>query len=453
MSNYPASSVDWKLYTVGDESHPVTLEPLTWNIRRTRGEPIAWSMTLCDQGGDLLPGGTLWDFLQCDPYDAAGNLRRYLICVITVGEDVWTSPKLIHLNYKTDVTPTSVLVSLSGNDQTEVLLAPDQYMADVRSTVGTPVYAHATITAILTHYNLASYRYEFDDFIIPLLHRVGTPLDWIRDILAVRQAYFWWDEDTFVCTAGGVDVPESASDYALDALKVFAYQRSAAGVDNEVTVIRTAENRSGVTEPITGSGIGFVTVPLATPLNYASARIELFAPGFDHSHVWDDAGGTPLTTSPTRVYYGATKAAQMRMILEPPSGGTDPIPYKVRITGYEHNTDIGAFEEILPQTYSDTADQAVRGRRSRKQPITSAMTPDNATALDYATRWTREGLRKYCTASVEALLHPLRRPGQIALVSVSVLGLSNYKMMTETVDFKGTQTSLLMGVELSRGAA
>lgn len=463
---YPSFQAQWQIISSSGETTPI--KPLAWSIRRKRGEPSTWELTAPITGLDLAPypptGSTYDGKLGCDPYDNLNALRRWLRCTLTVGGQPWISPKLLMLDYGAAANPRSKLVTLSGMDLHEILLTPNQVMADVRSDTGQVRMAKDVEGEILRFFGITSYQLLYEDYPIQSMHRVGTPLDWLRDLHEPRQAWGYFDGDTYVVEPGGIDLAITNPDWGLTAsqgFKVFNFRRHAVGIINEAHCQRVAANQgSALTDK--GEGIGFVDVNLKFPCNYAVAKVDVLGWGFAHTFSWF-AGDVPLSSAPSDVYFGSTPATRVRFIIEPgyyrggltqnTGQGIGPLPYAINVRGGQHNSALGAFDAEYSSSYIDLPDQGIRGKRPYKQPLVKSVIGSKVVADDFVRRWVREGLRHYETAGGEALCNPLMRPGHVCALTYDGFGIDKNKFLCEGAEMSGNDRQAVMGLEFSKPAA
>lgn len=450
------STFSWTLHQpTGD---PIPLQVSSWTYNRTRGESIDWSIEFV-HGEEGVPNfrvdGPLAPLFAADPHNADWTLRKWLRFSVTVGAETYNSPPLVPLDFQVQVEAGKMVATCSGSDQLEALLAQDEFMTQLRSVPGTTYMAKATIEEILEAYQIDNHSLLFDDYGVQQLNRVGSPMDWIRQLLEVRQAWLGWEGDTLVARPGGIDTPSATADFTLNGnqSKLVNFRRSARNVWNEVLVQRVGESLAAMDEPDEGAATGFVTVTLDRPVNMAALDVTLLDFGTADQATWFDEEDNEIDGDGGFRYIGPTKVAKVRFVLAPKAPSLDPVRYRAMVYGFAHNEDFGEFDSDYSAPYADTADQALRGRRKYKRPLVNSLVPSGGVGLDFATRWVREALRGYCTAAVDTLLEPSRRPGLIGAFTLPHLGLSSYKMQLESVRWAWTGKALTENLELSRGAA
>lgn len=447
--SYPAATVTWTL-TYG-LVNVVTLAVSHWRIFRSRGEALSWSCTIVDRSGDLAEDGAIGQYLE--PFERAANVfQSWLQCVITVGPDTYTSPQLVIMDVNWSFSPDSLLVELSGTDPTELLMAESQTMPDVRLAG-----SNATLAAILSNYGLSSISTAgLTNYVIPMLHRVGQPLSWVRDILEAYQGWWWWNVGTMTFENGGYDVPSMGVSFTLtdrEHLKLLRSSKSASGIYNEATAERLTEQVSGTTSQA-GVGLGEITLPLTTQLNEATLNVTIYGVGFVNNRRWKDEFNNTLNPSDLRTYRGTTKAASVVFDLNPGNLDLSDRNYLAEVVGSSvDEIEIGPYEQDYTATYADAADQAIRGPLPFPEPLTNPLIPTQAVALAAATAKVRETLLGYATAAVEVLLNPTHQPGQCAAITAGKIGWTARKYLVESVDWSGDGRQLLETLELSRGAA
>jgi hypothetical protein len=451
----PGWSVVWTLYASGLDGGSVVIVPKNWTINRSRREPLDWTVTL-PYTSELRRLGTIGQYLRPEPYDENWTLLRYLVCVITVGEDTWTSPKLVLKSRRIGVSKGQKVLTLRGSDRTEALLEEDVIEEDVRSETDALITCKEAVEETLNNQGISSVSQTYTDFNVKTFHRAGVPLSYLRELLETVQATFYWDGDTFTINQGGRSVGEETADYTLtegENVIVLDYQEDAGSAPNEIYVERTSELKNGIAEPIKGRALGGVTITLDIPAFAAYINIELDAPGYTGDWTWDDEEGTPLTMAPTKVFRGeTTKAAQVRFNIYPPegSGSLDEIGYTVTILIDDTPDEFGDYESTVFATAISTFDQSKRGKKKLPQPITVQHVPNQTIAQLCADLILAEKLRGYSTVQIQAPLRPLVRPDLVGAITSEELEFDGFNMMTERVDFNGTEKSILMTVSLSR---
>lgn len=454
----PAYTVTWTLHAAGTT---FALPVKSWTITRHRKDPLSWSADLVMTAA-LKRGGTIGQHLKPKSYNAVWALQKYLTCTITLGSGVdmetWTSPKLVLKTRRFRATKKEKLLSLSGMDRFGPLLEKDVVETDVRSVEASLVMAHAVINESCAARGITSVSIGFTDFPIKTFHRTGQPMSYLREIWDVYQCDTQWVGDTLVISPGGSDPATDGADYALtDGLDATAieYQESDDDTINEATIERPRELKRATAEPIVGKALGPVSISLATPMTYVTARIKLFSPGYDAEWVWDDAGGTPLTSSPLRTYMGTTPAATLRFNIYPPVGSSslDTIPYSVELVGEESHSSLGGYESAVSYTARDTAAQGMIGVHKPDAPITMQHIPNQTICQAAAEAYVVEELLNYETAQVEAVMKQFVDPGQCCGFTSVDLELSAHNMRTQTVTYKGDAKGLTFSVGLGRGPA
>lgn len=450
---YPQGSVTWTLHLVGGSSWELPVK--TWSISRNRRDPLSWDVTLPLTPELRRATGAIGQHLKPHSYNGSWELQRWLQCVIQVGEESWTSPKLVIKTRRSRIVAKERVLSLSGGDRFESLLEKDVVEDDVRSTEASLASCHAIVGQSLEARGIYDYSLLFPDFYIRTFHRTGTPLAFLRELWDVYQCDSYWSEDTLVIAPGGRNPGAETADFTLtedaDCI-VIDHQECLEDCLNEATVERPEELKRATSEPVVGKALGPVPVALDTPQTSAIARIQLFSPGYHADWVWDDEEGTPLTPSPTKIYRGSTPAATLRFNIYPPVGSSslDEIPYSVEIVGSESLESLGGYEEDVHWTHTDPASVALIGPRRPDAPKVMQHIPNQAVCQDAAEALVAEEALNYETAQVEAPLK-LVHPSQVGEMNSAALELADHNMLAQTVAFRGDSRSMMMAVGLGRG--
>lgn len=455
MPRYPSHTAT---LTAGGTPLPFT----RFSARVSRGEPWQWSASIDNSSGDYGPESSL---LDCTTYNGLFQVQRSFAFNLTLGGQPWTAaPRLLQTDHQPVGDALSTLAAIEGSDYSEMLLTPDQKMSDVESSqAGGLKMAKATLAEILTAFGIASYDLsDFEDYPINILHRVGSPLDWIREILEVRQAWWYFRGGTFVVKSGGGWSAGSAAWQFTDRLniKMLSFRRSLANVYNSA-VCERVDASQGIALEKNDEGRGFVG-PLELDFPVGSAQVQIWLEAGSAENVtWYDADDNILVVGP--VYTGATGATKVRFTLVPPSNESlaDAMAgrlyrYELTVRGQRPNGLAGSgFSANYHAEYTDAADVAVHGLRPWPQPLVLPIILHQSDAQDFIQRWVRESVRTYVTAQIETVLNPFVELGQTVAITMRNLGLVGYRMMVESIEliYDPESAQAVMRLELSRPAA
>ena len=463
VSHSPPYTVTWTLHLVGGSSFDLPVK--SWSITRSRKDPLSWEAVL-PMTPALKRTGSIGQHLKPKSYNSTWDLQKWLVCTITLGtgedQETWTSPRLVLKTRRIRVVKRERVMSIGGGDRFEPLLEKDVVEDDVRSVEASLIMAHAVIIESLAARGISSPTIGFTDFPIKTFHRTGIPISYLREIWDVYQCDTQWVGNTLVISPGGSDPAGETADYTLtDGLDAVAieYQESDDDVINEATIERPRELKRATSEPVTGKVISGssheVSVSLDTPLTYCTARIRLFAPGYDAEWVWDDDESNPLTMAPQKTYSGTTPAATLRFNIYPAEGTAEPweIAYSVEIVGEEAHDSLGGYETDVSYTAKNLDAQDDIGIKKPDAPLTMQHIPNQTICQAAAEAYVVEELLNYETAQVEAVMRQFVDPGQCCSFTSLDLELEAHKMRTQTVSYKGDSKSLTMSVGLGRGPA
>lgn len=450
--DYPGNSVVWRVH-FGGSSWEIPVK--SWSITMSRKDVTEFSIVV-PLTAETAKDGTIGQHLLPQQFDESWVLSRWLTCEITVGLESETSERLIVTNRLLTLSPTEKVWVISGVSELEPMFEKDVAENDVRSTEATLACSRAVIDQTFSRQGFSVVQTQ-PDFVVKTFHRIGVPMEYIGELLKVHECDLELTGDAEVTIRpGGRVVEEEDIDYTLkddEDISILSYQESNEDLLTQARVERPSELVRGTNEPASGKTLGPVTIPLSVPLNYATLKVTLFAPGYTGEWTWDDEDSIPITPSPVLTYIGEVKAHQVRFNIYPPVGsGPSPeeISYVAEVIGSNHIAAIGPYEQDAFGEYVHSSVSSI-GKRKPDEPIIMQHVPDNATAEQAARAMVLEELLNYETASIEAPLKLAARPGRIAGVTVQHIEhfeLIGKKMMTQRVTRKGSQGSLKMTVEL-----
>ncbi len=449
---YPGSEVIWRVHT--SSGSQIIIPVQSWSIRLARKSVTEFSIEI-PLTSETSKSGSIGSELIPQQFDEDWVLSRWLTCEITVGEESETSERLIVTNRLLSITPEGASWSISGSSEIEPMFEKDVVEDDVRSTEALLVSSHSVIEETFERQGFTVIQNQ-PSFNVRTFHRIGVPIEYIRELLDVHKCDLVLTGNAEVTiNPGGIDLSSATIDYTLEDdedIAVLTYQESNEDLITQARVERPKELIRG-NEPISGKGLGAITIPLSVPLNYATLKVTLFAPGYTGEPVWDDESGTTITPSPVYTYIGGVKAHRVRFNLYPPIGsGPSPedIPYLVEVIGSDHIEALGPYEEDAFGEYVHSSNSTI-GKKKLDEPIVMQHVPNNTTATQAATALVLEELLNYETASIDAPLKLAAKPGLVAGVTVANIEhfeLTDKKMMTQSVTRRGDSDSLRMTVEL-----
>lgn len=430
-----------------------------WQIAIFRNEPAKWSLEIAIEDGepDWTPGDTS-GYIQslasasytwtCEAYFPDESLDTWEDCPVFVQDD-----------YQFSGDAEQNTAEVSGTDLTVLLTKPeDEFMADVDDDDSVDV-----LNEIFDEYGIDA-DVDTTAFDIQKMHRVGGPLDWVRQILEITQAWFYWEADQLKVKE--TTFPGTVA-WALtdrEDLKVISYRRNLGGVYNTVTVERTdAVSGISVVRVAKSGGDSLGTQfwnGLFDPPVYSARPFIDMKRGTIDTFVYKDAEDTILTgTQPagSGMYFSATSpASSVSFIAEEGETAASEGPYTPQYEGYflvTYGPPSGESPEDYSVTYADSADVALHGTLRPPRAINNALIGSAEVALLYAQRLIAEALRSYVTAEVQLLFNPHIKPGQTVSVTDAGAGLDNDLFMVENVYHTGNANSVLTRLELSRPAA
>lgn len=414
-----------------------------WSIAEAMSaEPLSWEATIDNAAGAYNPADGV---LDCD----AGARFNF---EMQTGGVPWRSPDLVQLDYQIDEEASSSLVKIKGSDLSEKLLIEDQFLPDVHHA-SNPMTAHAIFAAVGTLCGV-DIKCHFLDFSPPEMHLVGTPFDWLHQLLELVQGWMEARGATLHFYAGGeATYPSEFNLVDNRHLKLLSYRRSRKGIYNAATAQRVATGAGRSTPtPIRARGVGFCRHSFSPSL-VAILNLTIYGGRAELITWWAEDGSPLSTTGPTGgIFVGTTvPAASVQFSLVPDAAPTPENPdraYELSITGY--TTPPPNLDQAFEATYEATSDQAKSLRRPMPEPLTSQLLSSEAQCLDYATRVVREQLLNYGQIRLSTLANPLIRPGQGLTFDLSRRGLLAHWCLVRRRIMSGTATEAVMALECAR---
>lgn len=423
----------------------------SYTLRRSRSELASWSIEFYDATGDMGPGGTP---PSVNPWDGSYNIRESVTIERTVGGQTRRTTGLLIQDYAYSETPEGTVVTISGGCAGEVLFEEDQFMADVVNRS-----SNAVISEVLTQYKLQP-QIEAEAFTVASMHRVGQPMEWIRSLLEVTQAWWMMDGTTFRARVGGW---RPSADWVLQDrhhLKLLNFRRSARGEINELTIQRVDTLAAKAVEYREDTGMGYKDVQLPFPVDRGMVHVSV-QDGDLGSVQWRNSKSFTIGTE---LYYGGVSgpATSLRLDIRPnaisSTGGTQIIqataiePRKFRwwVDARKSTETEQPKPSDYTATYADAAHQAATYPKRHREPETNELISDYATAYRCAKRRIGEQLRHYNTANIEILLNPMIDPGDMVSITAAKSKLDKYLMLVDACEENFSGDSATMTLELSR---
>lgn len=431
---------------------------VSWEIARFRNEPAKFSVELAEEALE-------WAVSSDDEHLASlGDPDYPWTCEATWPDgslDDWEDcPHFVQDDYQFSGEEDANKVEVSGTDFSVLLMAPqDEAMDDVVDEDSHDVLAEI-FTAYGVSYSLDNTAYEISE-----MHRIGSPLDWVRQILEIYQDWYIFEGSTLKVKRTVFPATPSWTLTDREHLKVLSYRRNLNGVYNTVTVERTEKGASnGIVARVEKSGgdsLGIQTwEALFDPPVYWARPVINVKRGTFGTFVYKDSEGGILTgTAPaaSNMYFSATDpASTVVFTVTPNPDATTQGPYTPQYSGYfvgGYGAATGDAPEDYSVTYADSADVAIHGTRRYHRPISNSLVGTAALALIYATRWVAEALRTFATAEVEILFNPHIVPGQTVRVTDYYSGIDGDDFLVDAVYHTGSTDSITTRLELSRPAA
>lgn len=448
------------------ESSATALAPLSYEIQRRRNQPTQWSITLSNHNRAFREGGA-WDGkLDGNPYNADWEVQRHFTCSMSVaGMPAYVFPYFLQLEFEVQQKRKSSVVSLSGTDYTDLLLQPDQGMDDVVIGDGSPAFqtGPAVIGEILAEFEVSKYDLDADSFVIQKMHRQGTPMDWIREILWVTQADWRWEADRFKTYQTSL---KSAPDWVFNSnlqLTALSFRKAARNIKNQFTLTRM-DDVSGLLLDLDTTEEDGVVPGWQGPFDFTfpscSFRTKFVqALGGDlHTFLFlDDNDDTVGFSLGANVFSraGTPPATKIKFVYEPSIAyqlSGRPYGYKIQVDGkrWVDHPDIGNFDTAYTATLADTTSQAQHGTRP-EPPIDNTLMPNLALAQTCVSRLTAEGVRRGCVSVWQTPFpNPYIYPGQTVSITDYMLGLVDALFFVEAVTFAGKRGSHTMTLECTR---
>lgn len=461
QQNAAASPPSCLITCLLDDSPELVLPVISGNLSLSRSEPIRWSLDLDNDDGRCALNATSGPFVgkfTCDPFDGSNNIRNFVRVKMEVGGQIWNSPKLLIQDAQETENATTHILKISGADASEILFVKDQFMADVAATTSVR-QSNEVGSEILTQYRLAS-RLEQKNYPVSLLHRIGQPIEWLRALFEVRQAWWTMEGDVLVARSGGYS--STGRDWALSDsqhLKFLNRRRNARPEINEVTIQRVDTNSGKAVEPREDEGLGFVKQNLDFPVDRATANVSV-QDGYATSYCWFSSAGLCVQTGP-RYTGGFGPVVALQFSVQPnellSNGG--PLPIGFLATKRKYKWWVDARAQVTqpfpgPSNYTvtvqDGANISATWLRRHSEPIVNELIPDEATAREYGRLWLQETLRLYETANIETLINPHIRLGDMVELTSVRQNLTDHKMLVDGHKMNWDARSAVSQLELSR---
>jgi hypothetical protein len=431
-----------------------------FSIAIFRNEPAKFSITIADADTDRVysPGNS-------NSYFASIASKTYYWTTTAIFPDEeladWTTcPRWLQDDYQFTGDATSNTIEVSGGDYTlDLIRRQDEAMTDVEEED-----SHDVLNEILTEYGITGQTLSQPAFDIQQMHRIGNPLDWIRQILEINQAWFRWEGASLKVQQ--TTFPAAADHTLTDRhdIKLIGYRRSMAEVYNTVTVERTdgvvSQGIVGRVELSGGDSLGIqAEYTFDTPV-YVARPVFTVKRGVAETFVYKDSLGNPLDNyapAAGHMLYSYTEPAHSVVFtITPGPTASAEGPYTPQYTGYWWGITTqptGESPDDYSVTYSDAADVALHGILRYPRAISNSLISDAATALTYAQRWVAEAVRTYVTARVELLFNPHILPGQCVSITDYWTALDGDLFAVDAVYHNGSADSITTTLELSRPAS
>lgn len=446
---------------------PTVMTPLSYEIVRRRNQPATFSLRFSNEDRSFSPGGS-WDgMLDGNPYDDEWAVQRYITIEMSVaGQPNYMFPYFLQLDLTLEVRRGQAYAVLSGTDYSDLLLQPDQGMDDVTINPNSapPFRSSAAVLAeILAEYNVDDYGLDSDSFVIQKMHRQGTPMDWVRELLWVTQADWRWEGKRFLTYQTSL---KTAPDWKFNSnlhLTTLSYRKAARLVKNRFTLTRL-DDVSGLlldldTTEEDGVEPGWQgPFDLTYPTRNMRTKEVRVLGGRLHNWIFldenDNTVGFKLTNNGF-VWVGQPSAHKVKFVYEPTLDYMltgRPYGYKVQIEGHQwmEHAELGSFDSSYTATYNDTDSQAEHGIRA-EPPIDNTLVPNLSIAQQCVQRLTAEGVRRGSIGVWETpLVNPYLYPGQTAGITDYRLNLDNVPFLVEAVTFRGQRGRHTMTIEAAR---
>jgi hypothetical protein len=446
-----------------------------WKITQNRSAAADASITLGDVDRFFIPRprpDSPWKGkLDGDAFDDSYQVRRYwTIHIASAGEWWEDAPHFLQLDRDWNHDSANPVVTLTLTDYSELLLPSEEELDDFISTLGALFTAKQVVGTILETFGVREYVLDFEDYELPgkFSPKGGAPLDWIGDLLWVRQAEWYWKRDVFIARARKYS-PTGPADYEfLERYHLigFKYKQSTRSLKNEFTV-RKLNPMSDVLAEIDVEGseaIGFVPVDI-TPSRNARVQLETVAHGHAKDFVWFGEGGRErgeILHYGSNTYGGSTPAHHVRFVYEPIIDvvypGQSSTGWQPRILGAV----IGIPADLDPiptgvdpafsVTVKNTPSQRKFGRRRDKTPIAHEYIPNKEVAQQTAQLLLEESLRTMEQTGWNGVLFPFVIPGMTIKITEGWAGIRAENYYVESITKQGDQNAGTMDLDCSQFA-
>lgn len=437
------------------------------SVRQARGNPATIDFEIWDPDAIFGPFGSASGVLDVDTHAAPTTVRRTFKPTFRVGGTTWTTaPEFLLMDSRTKSGPNGTFVSCKGIDFSQLLIeSADAAKGSFVSKSGTVWMLSDILAEILTDNGITSYRFEFTD--IPILKFTATggpPLDWIKALLYLIQAEWWFEGRTFVARAPNFLAPPTWTFEDIYQLADFEYSRTRRGIFNEL-VVNKEEVTSGVVASRTCTGascLGIQTISWDAQINTAQVYVQSVTRGNLGSWIWRDINGVdiiPLSGLPQPTILSVTPVHELQFVYTPVLGavgtpqawppGVEP-SYSIQILGRAYNQDpvFDGFSSQLRLRKADATSQTRFGRKLGRTVNTTNL--GRKADVEYLLcRLLDENLRMENMASTTMnVLNPLILPAEILRYKVGRMGFASGKnFICESVTKRHTGR---MDVTLSR---
>lgn len=469
--------VGFRVRLNGDASDDLSGDALTASLEESRNDPGTFTLVLADEpaevfGGSRLGkyrpnGGSLAPKFFGDNINANYGVRRYLTVEVGGFGDSYTGPFFLPSSYTWSYNNGFPIATVRGYDFSHRLMLSDQSMDDFIN-----MSCHAIIRAILKKFGISSVRLAFQDYhVFQFSPKGGTPLDWIKQLLWVRQAEWYWDAGTFIAKDRGYK-GSGGSEWVLEDfidLDNFEYTVDTQELRNEFVVRRVEKAGSALTDIVECRGghcLGRREEKLARPANAVVTKILQVVHGKLQEFSWR-VGDEPLNSQPTSVYTGATPAEKVQFTYYPTirqagfgnagiqSAGWPPgvePGYMIQFLGTPNRGE--EYEPGFQIRIKDAGSQEKYGVRRDEAPIESQLIPDKEAAETLAFLLMDENIRLTNFAKASGLCHPFIRQAQTVKVIASLAGFDypGHNFYTERVGKNCDWQGATMNLDMTRFA-
>lgn len=445
---------------------PSTMLPLSYEIQRRRNQPTQWSLTFSNHNRAFAEGGTHNGKFDGNPYNQNWEVQRYFQLGMSVaGMPAYQFPRMLQLGFEINQTRKSSVCTLSGIDYADLLLQPDQGMDDVTIGQSSPPFVSnlVVLAEILNEFEVSNYDLNCDSFVVQKMHRQGTPMDWIRELLWVTQSDWRFEGNRFLAYQAEL---KTAPDWRFNSnlqMTNLSYRKAAQLVKNQFTLTRMDDVSGLLLDLDTTEEDGVETgwqgpFDLEFPSSNMRTKEVRVLGGRVHNWIFldddDNTVGYQLVDNGF-AWIGYPPATKVKFIYEPTADyiiSGRPYGYKVQIDGrrWVEHPDVGTFDASYTATETDSVSQAKHGRRP-EPPIDNTLIPNLSVAQRCVGRLLDEGVRRGSVASWSTPFpNPYLFPGQTISITDYYLGLTDSLWFVEAVIFSGKRGRHTMTIECTR---